>query len=162
MIMFNVRLATKKDAQEILALYKTLLFGPADWNDDYPSINTINFDLLNNGLFVMEDDGEIIGAASIDNDADVDNLPIWNLDVTQSAELSRICIKKEYQNRHLVAVLLDHVFKTLKNRGKKSVHILVKTGHVGAIKAYTKIGFKKVGNCHMFGRDFVGMEMALQ
>lgn len=154
--------AAAEDKNEILALYKTMLYGPADWNEYYPNEETIDFDMSRNALFVMKNNaGEIIAAISIDKDEDVDALPCWNKDLVPSGEFSRLCVRKDMQNQGISKEMIRYVFDIFRKEGKKSAHILVKTGHKAALAAYSKVGFKPVGECNMFGKDFICMEVEL-
>ena len=61
--------ATAKDKDEILKLYRAQLgreFCP--WNEYYPSMEEIDFDLSRDALFVMRQEGKIVAAISIDDD----------------------------------------------------------------------------------------------
>lgn len=160
--MNRIYTAENKDKEEILALYRTMLYGPADWNEYYPNEETIEFDLSRNALFVMKnDDGQIIAAISVDEDEDVDKLPCWNKELTPSAEPSRLCVRKDMQNRGIAKEMMRYVFDIFRKEEKRSVHILVKTGHQAALSSYSALGFKAVGECNMFGKDFICMEMEL-
>ena len=78
-----------------------------------------------------------------------------------SSELSRLCVRKDMQNKGIAKQMMRYAFGILKNEGKKSVHILVKTGHTAALSSYYSIGFKDVGECHLFDKDFICMEIKL-
>lgn len=154
--------AAAEDKNEILALYKTMLYGPADWNEYYPNEETIDFDMSRNALFVMKNNaGEIIAAISIDKDEDVDALPCWNKDLAPSGEFSRLCVRKDMQNQGISKEMIRYIFDIFSREGKKSAHILVKTGHKAALASYIKVGFNPVGECNMFGKDFICMEVEL-
>lgn len=158
----QIAMATSEDSAEILALYRTMLYGAADWNEFYPDEETIADDLSRNSLFVMKNENnEIIAAISIDKDEEVDALSCWDKSLRPSGEFSRICVRKDMQNQGIARKMIDFVFERLKKEGKKGVHILVKTGHTVALGLYTKIGFKQVGECNMFDKDFVCMEIGL-
>ena len=160
--MNTINIATTEDKNEILALYKTMLYGPADWNEYYPNEDTIEFDLSRDALFVMRNDrGQIIAAISIDKDDDVDNLSCWNKEIAPGGELSRLCVRKDMQNQGIGKEMMRYAFEILKKQGKRSVHILVKNGHVAALSSYTSLGFRTVGNCNLFEKDFICMEMEL-
>lgn len=154
--------AEEKDKEEILALYRSFIHGAADWTEDYPNMDTINFDLERGCLFVMKNpSNEIIGAISIDQDEEVEALSCWSENLQPSAEFSRVCIRKDYQNQGLVKIMVRYVLDILKNNGNKSAHILVKTGHVVALSAYKSLGFTQIGTCHLFDKDFICMETQL-
>ncbi len=154
--------AKPNDKAEILALYKTMLYGPADWNEYYPSEDTIDFDLSRNALYVMKNDAEqIIAAISVDKEDDVEKLECWNRELMPAAELSRVCVRKDMQNRGIAKQMMRYVFEMLKKEGKKSVHILVRAGHKAALSSYSAIGFHIVGECHLYDKDFICMEIEL-
>lgn len=158
--MNRITLAAREDKEEILALYKTMLYGPADWDEHYPSEDTIDFDMSRNALYVMKNDiGEIIAAISIDEDEEVDKLPCWS--IMPGGELSRLCVRSDMQNRGIAKEMMRYAFDVLKNEGKNGIHILVRTGHTKALSTYAKLGFKTVGECHLFDKDFICMEIKL-
>ena len=158
--MNRITLAAGEDKEEILALYKTMLHGPADWDEHYPNEDTIDFDMSRNALYVMKNDlGEIIAAISIDEDEEVDKLPCWN--IAPSGELSRLCVRSDMQNHGIAKEMMRYAFDVMKKEGKKGVHILVRTGHIKALSTYAKLGFKTVGECHLFDKDFICMEIKL-
>lgn len=160
--MNGIMTATSSDAEEILALYRTFLHGAADWNEYYPNEDTIEFDLSRNALFVMKDDnGRIVAAISIDDDKEVEELPCWNRALSPSAEFSRLCVSRAMQNRGIAKAMIEYVFGILRKEGKRSVHILVKTGHTTALSLYSAIGFRTVGECNLFDKDFICMEIEL-
>ena len=160
--MNRIVTATRDDREEILALYKTMLYGPADWNEYYPNEDTIEFDLSRNALYVMKDDEDrIIAAISIDEDEDVKNLSCWSRELIPSAELARLCVRKDMQNQGIAKKMMRHVFEILKKEGNKGVHILVRTGHEAALSSYRAIGFLMVGECNLFDKNFVCMEIPL-
>lgn len=154
--------AKEEDKKEILELYKSMLYGPAAWNENYPSEETIDFDLSRDSLFIMKNNqNQIIATISIDKDEDVENLCCWNKEIAPGGELARLCVRKDMQNQGISKDMMKYAFEILKKRGKKSVHILVKTGHVVALSSYAALGFQTVGNCKLFDKDFICMEMRL-
>lgn len=160
--MNRIITATREDKEEILALYRTMLYGPADWNEYYPDEETIEFDLSRNALFVMKNSQEqIIAVISIDEDEDIDKLACWSSELMPSAELSRLCVRKDMQNQGISRQMMRYVFEILKKEGKKGVHILVKTGHEAALSSYRALGFQTVGECNLFDKDFICMELKL-
>lgn len=160
--MFEITNATIADTDEILALYRTMLYGAAGWNENYPSEETIDYDLQRDSLFVMKnDEGQIIATITIDLDEEVEKLDCWSDELTPGGELSRLCVRADMQGQGIAKKMMLHAFSVLKKRGKKSVHILVKQGHAVALAAYTPLGFVTVGECELFDKKFVCMEMQL-
>lgn len=160
--MNKIVMAKAEDSDEILNLYKTHLGGPADWNEYYPNEETIVFDLSRDALFVMKNEAdEIIAAISIDRDEEVDALTCWNQRLTPAGEISRVCVRRDMQNRGIARVMMQYVFEILKERGMKMVHILVRAGHEAALRSYSHLGFLKVGECELFDKQFICMEREL-
>lgn len=156
---FEIVMAKESDTEEILALYRTHLYGAADWDENYPSRDTIAFDLSRDALFVMKNkQNEIIATISIDSDETVENLDCWSENLKPGGEVSRICVRDDMKNNGIARKMMEHTFTVLKNQGYKSVHILVKTGHIVALRSYKKLRFKEVGGCNLFGKDFICLE----
>ncbi len=154
--------AAESDKNEILALYRTMIGGKADWTADYPCMDTIDFDLSRDALFVMKDDsGTIIAAISIDEDADVAALPCWSEHLQPSGELARICVRKDMQNRGIARQMMRHAFAVLQQQGNRSVHILVRLANDAALRSYAPLGFVQVGECELFGKHFLCFEKSL-
>lgn len=157
-----IRPAVKEDTGKILELYHSMIGGAAGWNEYYPGIDTIESDLSRNALFVMEnEDGELLASISIDADEAVDSLKCWNQTLLPGAELARLCIRKEYQNKKLARMMMAYAMNVLRKQGKRSVHILVHEGHEVAMRAYMHLGYEKVGECSLYDMRFVCMERAL-
>lgn len=133
---------------------------PPTGNEHYPNEDTIDFDMSRNALYVMKNElDEIIAAISIDEDEEVDKLPCWR--IMPGGELSRLCVRKDMQNHGIAKEMMRYAFDVLKNEGKNGVHILVRTGHTKALSTYAKLGFKTVGEFHLFDKDFICMEIKL-
>ncbi|MCR5311259.1 MAG: GNAT family N-acetyltransferase [Lachnospiraceae bacterium] len=160
--MSLIEAATYEDKDEILKLYKAQIgreFCP--WTDEYPSIETMDFDLSRDSLFIMKDEGKIVAAVSIDKDEEVENLSCWSKSLVPGGELSRLAVLPEYQNKGIARQMLLHGMKTLKERGFKSIHFLVNRYNEKALRSYAVFGFNKVGECHMYEQDFFCYEKEL-
>lgn len=155
--------AAKEDKAEILALYRSLV-GTAfcAWTEDYPGEQDVDGDLARDGLFCLKDAaGKIIGAISIDQDEQVENLPCWSKELMPAAELSRLGVRPEYQNQGIARQLLGCGMEELKRQGKKGVHFLVCKTNRKAIRSYDKLNFNVVGECQVFGEEWWCYEKGL-
>ncbi len=154
--------ASPKDKEEILALYniqKGREFCP--WDEHYPTMNEVEFDLSRDSLFIIRDNGQIIAAASIDYDEQVEELECWSKELMPGAEMSRLAVMPEYQNQGIARLLLKHGMTVLKERGYKSIHFLVNKHNIKAIKSYAAIEFNIVGECELFDQPFICYEKQL-
>lgn len=158
----NITLAEESDEDELLKLYRSMIGGAANWNEYYPSMENIEFDIAHDSLFVMKNQkGEIIAAISIDHDEEVDQFACWSKELQPSAEVARLCVRKDLQGQGIAKMMMEHVFTVLREQHKKSVHILVRDNHEVALKCYRDLGFVPVGESEMFDLHFVCMEKML-
>lgn len=158
----QIVLATEEDRAEILALYdmqKGREFCP--WDEDYPSDQTIDFDLSRDALYVLKIDGRIHAAISLEEDPDVDVLECWNPNLNPSSELARLAVLPDEQSRGLGRIMLGFGMEELKRRGNKGIHFLVNKHNIKAIRCYATFGFNVVGECFMYDQDFLCYEKEL-
>ena len=154
--------ATENDREQILKLYlaqKGREF--CAWDEDYPSDETISFDLSRDALFVMKDNTGVIAAISIETDEDVDDLDCWNRSLFPGGGLARVAVDPSMQGRGIGRQMMEYGMGVLKERGYKSVHFLVNKYNVKAIRCYASFGFDVVGECFMFDQDFLCYEKEL-
>ena len=159
---YEIVLAKEEDRAEILNLYrqqKGREYCP--WDEDYPSDETIDFDLSRDALYVLKMEGSIKAAVSIEEDEDVDRLECWDKELVPGGELARLAVLPEEQNKGLARILLQFGMEELKRRGYRSIHFLVNKYNVKALKSYAVFGFNTVGECHMYEQDFLCYEKEL-
>ena len=83
--------ADPSDAEAILNLYRSHLGREfCAWTDDYPSAETINFDLSRNALFCLKTKTghDLAGVISFDADPETDLLPCWADSLKPSVEFA--------------------------------------------------------------------------
>lgn len=161
--MGEIILATENDREQILELYQAQKGREfCAWDEDYPSVETIRFDLSRDSLFVMKENGKVIAAISIEEDMDVDNLDCWNKALFPGGELARVAVDPSFQSMGIGQKMMEYGMKALKERGYKSIHFLVNKHNIKAIKCYAHFGFDVVGECYMYDQDFLCYEKTLQ
>ncbi len=160
-VSYDIKPAGEYQKQDILALYQTMLYGAADWDENYPCMDTIEFDMERGNLFVMIEGEEILAVISIDEDEEVDKLPNWNRELEPAGELSRLCVRQDWQNQGIARVMMEYAFEELRRRGCRGVHILVREGHKAALSSYSHLGYRPAGTCRLFDKDFVCLERGL-
>ena len=160
--MRTIEHARREDAEEILSLYRAQLGREyCPWNEYYPSMDEIDFDLGRNALFIMREEGKIIAAISIDEDEAVDNLEYWNPELQPGGELSRLAVSPDCQGGGLAKEMINYGLAELKKRGFLSLHFLVNRNNKKALKCYSAFGFTKVGECEMYDQPMLCYEMEL-
>ena len=154
--------ATAKDKDEILKLYKSQLGREyCPWNEYYPTMEEIDFDLSRDALLVMREEGKIIAAISIDDDDSVNNLECWTAELQPGGELSRLAVSPDCQGRGLAKEMIEKGLEELKNRSYKSLHFLVNRHNMKALKCYSAFPFNKVGECELYEQPMLCYEMEL-
>lgn len=157
---YKIRLANESDVPALIDIYKSALDSPfCTWNINYPGEIEIKEDLESKGLFVLEKESEVIGAFSIIENNELDGLTVWSVK-EPIKEISRVVIRKDYQGQHLSELMVQDAIDLIKHINYKAIHILVAKANIPAQKAYLKLGFKKVGETHMFDLDFFAFELS--
>ena len=57
--------------------------------------------------------------------------------------------------------MVSHILQVLKDRGFRSVHILVNRDNLKAIRVYACFGFRTSGECDMYNQHFLCYEKEL-
>lgn len=153
--------ADLKDKDTITSLYETVKGEEyCTWNEFYPTVEDTDNDLINNNLFVLVENDEIIGAISIVSDNELNEFKCWSSNESV-AEFARVVISKEYQNKGYAVYLVSNVLEVLETRGFKNIHISVAKINTPALKTYEKLKFKNVGEAKMFGGDYYLLEKSI-
>ena len=159
---YEIKLATENDRAEIRSLYQAQIVREnCPWTDEYPSNESIDFDLSRDALFVLKMDGKINAAISLEEDEVVDNLTCWDKTLAPEGEVARVAVLPEAQNKGLGRIMMQYAMDELKRRGYKGIHILVNKHNIKAIRCYEVFGFRTVGECHMYEQDFFCYEREL-
>ena len=72
-----------------------------------------------------------------------------------------VAVTPALQNQGLAQQLVAHILGVLRQRGYKSVHIIVNRGNIKAIRSYAHIGLCMTGECYMYHQHFLCYEKPL-
>ena len=161
--MFQFESAAARDREELVRLY-TLQKGReyCFWTEDYPTPENVDEDLAHDALFVMRDPaGCILAAVSIERDEEVDRLPCWSARLAPAGEIARLAVHPAYQNQGLGRRIVAGVMQALKDRGYRSIHLLVNSENIPAIRTYGFFRFDQVGECDLYNQHFLCLEKDL-
>ena len=164
--MRQIVAATEQDTEEIYQLYRSQLGTECCvWDENYPGMKEIAFDLERDALFVMKEeqkDGQaIIAALSLDQDENVEGLPFWSADLQPGGEVSRLAVRIDHQNQGIAREMIRYAMGELKKRGKKSIHYMVSENNAKAVRSYAHLGFTFAGKCEMYGQPYLCYEQKL-
>ena len=159
----TIELATKEDAAAIYALYRSLLREPySTWDEDYPSREIVDEDLLYNGVLVLRLPEGGIGAAIVvekgeEFEADVP----WYPDVTRWCALGRLGVAHGMQGRGVARRMLSEAMAHARAEGYEAVRFLVGAHNVPALRSYATLGFEVCGHTRMWDEDWLCYEKRL-
>ena len=155
------RAAQDAEAAEVLALYRAAAAtGDTEWDDEYPNAETIEMDLTAKGLYVLCQNDRIIGAVSQINWEDLDALPIWS-PCKRPAGLARLCIHSDVRGQGLGRVLVEEILHVVRAQGYDMTHHMASQYMEAPLRIYRSMGFRQVGEIHMFDTDYFGFELEL-
>ena len=148
----RIERAQMRDADEIFALYRTLIGTPySTWTQDYPTPEIVQDDLARQTVFVMRDGGGRIVAAMASIGEDVDDAAPWYPDVKRWAMLTRLGVAGDMQGRGIARRMLAHAMEQARLAGCDGVRFLVGPENIPAQRSYAKLGFDVCGEAACFG-----------
>ena len=157
----SVRMAVAEDHDAINGLYMSVKGrGFCIWNDEYPEEEDIDVDIAKGNLLVLTNGVEIVGALSIIDETEWDELGVWSV-ADHVALIARVCIAPAWQGHGLSAMLLQESERILISRGCKAIRLLVARTHLPAIKTYLNAGYEIMGRCSMYGHEYYACEKVL-
>lgn len=150
-------LAEKRDLENVYALYRRLAGTPfCTWDEEYPGWIEINEDFAHRNLYIMEDEGALLGAISAVPQNELDDLPFWACG--QAKEIARVAVAPGQQGKGIGQRMVEALTASFIASGVPAIHLLVAVGNLPAQKLYRKCGFSFLGECRMFGHDFIACE----
>ncbi|MDO5377164.1 MAG: GNAT family N-acetyltransferase [Clostridia bacterium] len=154
--------ATAADAQEIYALYHSLVDMPyGTWNEEYPSRDLVDEDLKEAEVFVMRCGGRIVSAIVNENTHEFDELAAWYPDVARWAQFGRLGVAKDMQGRGIARKMLAHAMEKAREEGCDAVRFLVGAQNLPAQRSYAKLGFEICGEADAWGERWLCYEKRL-
>ncbi len=157
----HFRHAVPEDAEAILRLYRRQIGRPGVvWDDEYPAMENIRYDLSENGLYVgLDDTGSLIAAASAVAWGDMDEQYTWDPSVGKWCDLARICVDPSHAGQGIAGRILRFVIEDTRARGFEGMRLLVAHGNTPAERLYASAGFVSRGPCEAFGHTYDRREL---
>ena len=79
----------------------------------------------------------------------------------KSCFLVRLCVAPEYQNKGIGEKMMHYISDTAREKGFKATHHLAAEVNKAANRLYKRMGYRNLGNIHVYGTDFIAYEMIL-
>ena len=155
------RKAEKGEAGTVMDLYKAVIGTPyCTWDDSYPGEFEITEDLSSRTLYVLEEDGELIGAISIVPENEIDDFDCWRIK-KNAREFARVVLRPDHQHKGLSIYLVEGIIKEFEKQGVAAAHIAVAKNNIPAQKLCRKANFDFCGEADMYGHSFFLCERVL-
>ncbi len=161
--MYIFRKAKTEDAQAVLSLYRSLLGLPGvTWDEEYPSMEFIQEDIQKDGLYLLTlPDGKILSAVSLLPDEELNDLPFWGAEIQKPCELSRFGACSTEKHPRIGSQMLQRILQTASEMGFDGMRLLAAPENERAIALYRKMGFKTMGQAHLYDSQWLCMEKPL-
>lgn len=154
--------ATTAEIADVTRIYEAVKgVGYCVWNEDYPTAEIAEDDQAAGCLYVLKNEGEILGCASVEPIAEDDDLPFWRINDGTHREISRIAILPSHQGMGLAKKMVSLLTDALKEEGVRSIHLLAAKENPPAYKTYSALGFDLIGECFRYGHDYYVFEKLL-
>ena len=156
---YDFSIAQSHDAQEVLALYHSLI-GSEDcaWNTYYPDRAVVDSDIRSKSLYILKDGKKIIAAAyagPVDELAEIEWTP------KNPCELARLGVAGNMHKKGIATILLEHIKDAVRALGFDGIVMMVSKENPPALSLYEKNGFVRCGEVFMFEMGFYCYEMGL-
>lgn len=162
-MLYIYRKATMQDAPAVLELYRSLLGMPGTtWDTEYPSMEFIEDDIRKDGLYLLTlEDGQILSAASLLPDEELNDLPFWRADIQNPCELSRFGARSTAEHPGIGSKMLENLIQIASVSGFDGMRLLAGPENERALALYRKMGFCVAGNATLYELEWVCMEKVL-
>lgn len=151
-------LAKISDLSSITMLYKDVIANTfTTWDENYPSIELIKKDILQQNLYVLRQQNNIIATSFLGQKENDDN---WDTRLSNPLSVARICVSPQHQGRGIGKMFLKQLMETAKNLGADGMHFHVCTLNQAAMRMYESCGFKNTGlGKSNYGYDYYKYEI---
>ena len=158
----NFRKATIIDLEQLYRFYNIVIdhqrYDPygAGWTKDvYPSYKDLKEHLINEHVYVLEEEGQIIGSGIISlKEDDMYKRANWSetFKDEEIAVLHLFAVHPEHRGKGLGSLLLKQIIEKTKDTSK-AIHMDVVKGNDNARAMYLNNGFVSVGDFEVFYED---------
>ena len=133
------------------------------WGEVYPFCE-FDTDILNNNMYVLENDNKIIGSFSLSDydDSDYRNIK-WTSENKKFFYLNRLVVLPSEQRKGYAKKMMHFIEEYARSNKFDVIRLTVYCENVFAIGLYEKLGFKKVneGNWKLEDKVFIGYEKTI-
>ena len=150
----SIRLAKITDLNQVMICItdaKSFLksCGLTQWNgsNGYPDRSDLENDILNNHLFVCENDKEIMGVAAFLGVEPQYKKAYghWLIDTDNYLTIHRVAVSNKYRGKGIATLLFEYAYQYAKNKGLDSIRVDTHIGNIPMQSLTKKLDFKPCG-----------------
>ena len=158
----KLRLGTIDDKSDVLSLYRACADRTGTcWTNDYPNEEFLDVDIQNQWLYIAEQDGEIVGAASLMPTDDIETIGLPFDETQRVCVLTRLCVSPVLQGHGNGSALLALAEQQALANGARAVHLLCDLDNVKARAMYLRAGYVEKGRPTLYGSEYFAYERIL-
>lgn len=158
----SLRRARESDLSAVMLWYRDAIGLPGlPWSEDYPNRETLAADYAAGGLYILEENGLPVAAASVVPENEYDGMGVWRVCDGTQKELARVVVDQAQRKRGYAKKMISLLLEELEKSGCHTVHLLVAVGNEAANRLYRSLGFEFLGECREYGCDFYACEKVL-
>ncbi|MEG1515492.1 MAG: GNAT family N-acetyltransferase [Clostridia bacterium] len=155
-----------EDIYDVLELYRVCglnrSFGHSRaTSQEYPSFETVEFDLDQNGLYVIRDEDAIVAAVSIITQDELDEETVSWTRVLSTCVMARLAVHPRCQNSGIGTRIVETLCQNARDMGCRHMQVMVPTDCPKALKLYQNLAFVSRGIRRLHGLSFLLMEKML-
>lgn len=157
---FIIEKAKREDLDDLFALINRV---KADmkknqldqWNDDYPTREIIENDILNEDLYIIKSDDRLFGGICLNEDQEEAYQQVdWKFDPTKVLVIHRLAIDPNTQGQGMAQQLMQFAEKYAQENGFTSIRLDVYSQNPRAIAIYKNRGYEIRGAINFPGRAY--------
>ena len=159
----NIREARENELQDILLFYSKMCeelgkkeFLPEGNKGGFPSKEMVITAIKNNQLYVGEEDGIIMAAYIMNNEADsVYDTVNWHTDAPKSevSVLHALRVHPLYNGKGYASRLVEHSIEAARKKGQKAIRLDCIEGNSIPHKIYRSYGFEYIDTVKIYYED---------
>lgn len=151
----EIALAGEADADEIAALYSSLIGSPGcTWNSEYPTVEHVRKDIENASLYRLEDMGRTVAAAYLGEFEEIERPECLDKSFKKLGEVARVGVLREFHRKGYAEQLLRRLLEEAPKRGYDGIALLVGRENEAAMALYEKLGFENRGEVRLYDTDW--------
>lgn len=155
----EIKLCSVQEAEEIFEIYKSCrkamqAAGIFQWQDEYPTIDTVKKDLEEKTLYGYYENGKCLGVVCASTFQDEEYKEIkWKSTDENVIVIHRLAVSPEHQSKGIARLLMDFAEEFALKENYSSIRLDSYSQNKRALKFYENRGYQKRGECFFSGRD---------